>query len=139
MSPNLKDYMTYCGPAWVSDWGWNKVVPVIETLSSWDGGRAAVGSILVGAVYPDGQEEWWTTAGSVDPADITAGHAVEFHGVDGSLVRVPAMVSPRPESEVLNVAVELPASFDQVTDLVRTAPGEAQPIDRGAIRLLHAR
>jgi hypothetical protein len=139
MSPNLKEYMSYCGPAWVSDFGWNQVYPVIETLSSWDGGRAAVGSILVGAVYPDGNEEWWTTTGAVDSADLTPGHAVEFHAADGSVERLPAMATLRPESNVLNVAVPMPSTFDQVTEIVRTAPGMVQVIDRQAIRVLHVR
>ena len=35
-SPTTKDYMTFCDPSWVSDYGWNNVYSVIETLTNWD-------------------------------------------------------------------------------------------------------
>src|SRR5690606_11309363 len=33
---NTYDYMTYCGPSWISTWSWKKSFTRIRTLTSWD-------------------------------------------------------------------------------------------------------
>jgi hypothetical protein len=122
-----KDYMTYCSPTWASTYGWNKVYPIIEALSSWDDAGApkpddpiVMGSILVGSVYPDGKETWISVPGAVNPEDISAVHSVEFT-IDGKVVQQPAALLPQPEGDVVLVVTELPERWDAVTQMAHLA------------------
>ncbi len=122
-----KDYMTYCHPVWASTYGWNKVYPIIEALSSWDDAGApkpddpiVMGSILVGSIYPDGKETWISVPGAVNPEDISAVHSVEFT-IDGKVVQQPAALLPQPEGDVVLVVTELPERWDAVSQMTHLA------------------
>jgi hypothetical protein len=105
-----RDYMTYCTNEWVSDYGYNLVWPVIETLTQWalegvpEDGES--GEILVGALYPNGTTEWWTTHGSIS-GTMSSQAAVRWDFVGESL-SLPVWVSPRGDDETLNLATVLP-------------------------------
>src|SRR5690606_9595568 len=62
-----RDYMTYCSNEWVSDYGWEQTLDIIEILTSWDAmdrpARTPGEGLLMGALYPDGREDWWTAPG----------------------------------------------------------------------------
>jgi hypothetical protein len=54
--PTHRDYMSYCDPSWMSDYGWNQVLPVTATLTGWKaagaalpGGPPRAAEIVVGA------------------------------------------------------------------------------------------
>ncbi len=135
-----KDYMTYCSNTWVSDWGWNKVYPFIEEISSWElAGRAPEleGAVLVGTVSPDGTETWTTLPGSVAQPMLSLDHSVEFYAESKLLVEVPAVVSKRPHDETLNVYVPLPATFADATSIVHVQNGVRVATLRRAIRIRH--
>ena len=139
-----KDYMTYCHPVWASSWGWNKVYPIIKTLSSWDNDEdagapkpdLAVGSILVGSVYPDGHETWITVPGNVNAEDISAVHSVEFE-VDGKTVSQPAAFLTQPEGDVVNVVTALPPAWHKVTGMTRLAGPKRIAVPLAGIRQHH--
>lgn len=90
------DYMSYCGPSWVSDWTWNKTFERIETLTAWDfegaprGEPVASDQLLVGAVHTDTRGDqswqWWTMPGGVDPARRSNTERFEFETTDGERV-----------------------------------------------------
>ena len=67
---NGKDYMTYCGNTWVSDWTWGKVLPFIEEITSWETASIApdpAKRVLVGLVEPaTGDETWFVTEGTAE-------------------------------------------------------------------------
>ena len=126
--PTNHDYMTYCGQTWVSDWGWEKVYPVIQTLSSWDfddEGDVPDGTLLVGALYPDGSEEWWTAPGNLEGEVTSAVHSLELHAGESVLV-APVSYSKRPHDETYNVIAELPVSLDAVSAIERVGEGGAR-------------
>jgi hypothetical protein len=123
-----RDYMTYCANEWVSDYGYNLVWPVIETLTQWaseasgaggdtgdSGGFRSAASwsatdfdeILVGALYPDGSLEWWTARGSI--TGTMSSHASVRWELDGERVSLPVWVSPRGDDETVNLASVLPS------------------------------
>ncbi|MCA9693311.1 MAG: hypothetical protein KC636_27195 [Myxococcales bacterium] len=140
-TPNQKDYMTYCGPTWVSDWAWNKVHPVIQALSAWEGeGDVAPpsGTLLVGALYDDGSEEWWTTPGNLEGERLSTIHALEFKTAEG-VVRAPASYNQRPDDTTINVVVELPTSLDEITAATRLSDAGAHPIALPTIKRLARR
>ncbi|HLT39621.1 MAG TPA: hypothetical protein VK034_25230 [Enhygromyxa sp.] len=116
-----RDYMTYCANEWVSDYGYNLVWPVIETLTQWsregqpdgeDGLRSRSWSsqdfdeILIGALYPNGTIEWWTTRGSI--SGTMSSHAAVRWELDGESLSLPIWISPRGDDETLNLATVLP-------------------------------
>jgi hypothetical protein len=105
-----RDYMTYCANEWVSDYGYNLVWPVIESLTQWalEGvpEDSESGEILVGALYPNGTIEWWTTHGSIS-GTMSSQAAVRWE-FDGENLSVPVWVSPRGDDETLNLATILP-------------------------------
>lgn len=133
-SPNKVDYMTYCGPTWVSDWAWNKVYAVIKELSSWDneGPRAVepARELLIGALYPDDTEEWWTAPGGVDPADHSALHHLEIQRTDGQRLILPALFQQRPDDTTYNFVVELPTGLGlaQIAAIERVSGDERAQI-----------
>lgn len=105
-----RDYMTYCGPEWVSDWGWGEVYPFIAEISSWDlegtDPDPYGGTLLVGSLDPDGGAEWFTVPGR-ERAAPSPGHALRLQ-LDGTDVELPAVVERRPDSDVRHAIVELP-------------------------------
>ena len=137
-----KDYMTYCHPVWASSWGWNKVYPIIKTLSTWDDAGAPapndpeLGSVLVGSLYPDGTNTWITVPGGVNPDQISAVHSVEFE-IAGKTVQQPAAYLPQPEGEVVLLVTELPERWDEVTKITRVAGPRRFAVDRPAISEHH--
>jgi hypothetical protein len=137
-----RDYMTYCHPVWASTWGWNKVYPIIKTLSSWDDagapapGPGTTGALLVGSVYPDGKETWITVTGAVRPEELSAVHGVEFE-VDGETVHQPAAWLPQPDGDVVNVVTPLPARWDAVTRMTRVAGPQRFAVDPARVRQGH--
>lgn len=137
-----KDYMTYCTPVWSSSWGWNKVYPIIKTLSSWDDAgapkpdSATIGSILVGSIYPDGRESWISVPGNVNPEDVSAVHSVEFT-VNGNTVQQPAAFLPQPEGDVVNVVTAVPEHWDDVTEMIRVAGPKRFAVPISKIRQHH--
>ncbi len=142
-----KDYMTYCHPVWASSWGWNKVYPIIQTLSKWDDNAgapkpdgttvgASVGSIMVGSIYPDGRESWITVPGNLNAEDISAVHSVEFK-VDGETVTQPAAYLTQPEGDVVNVVTAVPNRWDAVTEMTRIAGPKRIPVTLAKVRQHH--
>lgn len=138
-----RDYMTYCHPVWASTWGWNKVYPTIKQLSSWDleGAPAddgPVGSLLVGSIYPNGEETWITVPGALTPEQRSAVHSVEFYEGGELVAAEAAAYLPQPDGDVVNVVAPLPAGFDRVTEIVRVAGDKRTKTQAKKIGLHHA-
>lgn len=135
------DYMTYCGPNWVSDWQWNATYNRIKTLTSWDmaGQTAPEGDgLLIGAI-DDGQQIWWTAPGTLaDDEPRSATHSIDFVFADGA-APVAAKVSRRSEGGTLNVVAPLPAGFDAraLQALVLRAPEGTSDVRVDDVRWLH--
>ncbi len=135
------DYMTYCGPTWVSDWQWNATYNRIKTLTSWDlaGESAPEGSgLLIGAI-DDGQQVWWTAPGTLEgDAPTSATHAVDFVFADGT-TQVAARVSRRSEGNTINVVAPLPDDLDArgLQGLVLRAPEGESAVRVDEVRWLH--
>ena len=143
-----KDYMTYCTPTWVSNFGWNKVYPTIRTLSTWDPeypGNGAPGpdadpykgSLLVGTLLPSGKEIWNTVPGAVAEHELTDDTQIEFSIGGEVLARQPARVTEIPDSRDLLVVTPLPEGFDAVDTITRVTADRRVTIDRARVRLAH--
>ena len=114
------DYMTYCDKTWVSDWRWSKAFTRIATLTSWDAGAPVpegpdaglIGTeVLVGALYPDGSEEWFVLDGGIEPEQIRPGEGVLFE-VGGHTVQQPAVVRTLSDDRSEWVMVPMPEGVD---------------------------
>ncbi|MEM6289695.1 MAG: zinc-dependent metalloprotease family protein [Myxococcota bacterium] len=79
---NSYDYMSYCGPSWVSDWTWEKTRARIETLSAWSAAPPAPDTTLVlGHAYPDGSQSWFALHGErLDPDQSSSTISFELDG-----------------------------------------------------------
>ncbi len=134
------DYMSYCAQTWCSDWQWNATYSRIKTLSSWEGeGAGAVAEepgLLIGAIAPDGSEDWWTVPGNLDQdRERSAQHRVRF-SVAGQVVEAAASVSVRPHYGTVNIVVPLPKGFDAGAGEIRYLQGDderAVSLDPGKI------
>jgi hypothetical protein len=145
--PNVhKDYMTYCHPVWVGTWGWNKVQPFVETLSTWDEaypGNGAVapddpysGSLLVGTIPKHGPASWITVPGGLSGAPV--GDAMlELDYGDGRITERAARVQPLADSDDVMITAALPDDFERVVALTSVHAGVRTRIDRLAIRERH--
>jgi hypothetical protein len=134
--PSDHDYMTYCQSTWVSEWGYLKVLPWIQEMSSWELGDhgGAKQPLLVGNLRADGSEEWYLTEGFMPP-EVSIDHTVRFaHGGVVTDVQRAAWVQWE-RSEDVNVIVPAPIDFTSVSELAWTdAKGVAHEIDRASVR-----
>jgi len=67
-APNLTfDYMSYCEDVWVSDYGWEHSIDVLEQLSSLGSAsaRGREGRVLTGLIDEDGSAVWWLQSGQL--------------------------------------------------------------------------
>lgn len=113
--PNsAKDYMTYCGNTWVSDWGWSRVVPFIREITSW-GGAGPVGEdgrVLVGLIEPHvGQETWFTTPGTAEGLVVDGRERLTFQDVEGRVRSYDAAITPMGDEDGYAVVIELPSDL----------------------------
>jgi hypothetical protein len=126
--PTHRDYMSYCSPDWVGEYGWNAVLPVIDTLTDWRTEGASVDTgerMLVGTLYPDGTERWWTARGRARAGESAAGR-VAFSTRAGERIEVPARQGELGGSPGRYVMVDLPVSVDEIVSIERFAlPGTA--------------
>ncbi len=137
-TPSTHDYMTYCSDTWVSEWAYNKVVPWIAEMSSWelsDAVQEPKVPLLVGTVRADGTESWYTTVGFA-PTERSERHMIRFDLADGTTVETPAMWTNWERSDDVNVIVPLPAAMPYVSSLAWSADGIAHPIDRSTVSAL---
>lgn len=126
------DYMSYCGPSWVSDWTWTKTLERIATLTAWDyqgnsGDGAGQTSILIGALQIDGSTHWWTAPGSIDPERVSGQDRVTFVTDEGQIVERWAQVDTLSDGETQWIKVELPAAFEHITTITHQR-GEASVV-----------
>lgn len=137
------DYMTYCGNAWVSDWTWNKTYDRIRTLTSWDFGAPADGSrtgtILVGTVFGDGREQWWTLEGNIPSDDARGLQQVALFGEGGELLDQQwAAVSTASDGVTQLIVIPLEHEIDDVSSVARIdTQGEIHETKREAIQIGH--
>ncbi len=131
---NGKDYMTYCGNTWVSDWTWGKVSPVIEEITSWDaqdgGAVPASGQILVGLIEPaTGDETWFTTVGSAEGRVVDGTEPMRFTSPAGD-VQALGTYGPMGDADAYAVVVPLPETVRFASDLqiTRTHDGEVHSV-----------
>ena len=73
-------------------------------------------------------EEWWTAEGTLDPAEVTPGHEVEFYQGNRLVARAPASLAELPEGSGKYVLAQAPANFGAITSMVRVANGVRHPI-----------
>jgi hypothetical protein len=136
------DYMSYCSPSWVSDWTWNKVYRRIKTLTSWDFGAPAADAeplqeLLVGAIYPDGREQWWTMPGTIDPDRVTGLDRFEFETAEGEIIETYADVALLSDDQTYWIKAALPEGRapEQFGAIRHVRGGEVRTITPEAIGL----
>lgn len=127
------DYMSYCGNAWGSDWTFLKTYDRIRKLTSWDTGAADMSEapddsewvmgeqVVIGAIYPDGTEEWFTLPGGIEVEEIVPDETLEF-AIGGQAIEQPTVVRTLSDGETKWVVAPLPEgtdldAVDQVTHL----------------------
>lgn len=119
--PSGRDYMTYCGSEWVSDYGWQYSLSVLDVLSGFSSASAGeLQALVAGILYPDGTSQWWLQRGALDPLAFNAELVDETH-----------------PGEPLAKAVVRPVADAEHTFYVQ-APWNAQ-WERAAARGLHIR
>jgi hypothetical protein len=154
---NHYDYMSYCGPSWVSRWSWSKTFERARTLTAWDYESPADGgldynigptgyaekNLLMGSINADGSEFWWTDHGTLpstaDPYGSDYDHYVELRA-DGELVAtLPGVVRYTNDYSTAWLYAELPdelAKLDGVDEIVRYDEVEqAHPVTRAQVQL----
>ncbi|MCX4240122.1 hypothetical protein [Paraliomyxa miuraensis] len=130
-----RDYMTYCSNEWVSDYGWEQTLDVIEVLTSWDAMSTTPGDgVLMGALHPDGTERWWTATGALPASLATPGAAIEVTHA-GGVDPLPAWIYVRPDGDTVQIIAPRPASLPLATALHLRPPDRVAPlaIDPAAI------
>jgi hypothetical protein len=132
---NGKDYMTYCGNTWVSDWGWHKVFPYIQEITSWESASAVVEDarrVLVGLIDPEsGDETWFVTRGSAEGR--TFGSPETFEVItDAGTTKLAASIGSMGDGAAYNVLVPLPDKLrlDANTRIERLHDGQRSTLDR---------
>jgi len=128
-APELNyDYMSYCGPGWVSDWEWNATGERIEELSAMKGGAASIpgGLELVGVIEPDGSQMWWTERKMRRDATPSPTETVQFVA-GGNVIAAPQVSTAlRHDHPAKEIFVDLPAGFDLGVTAVVYDDGDSQ-------------
>ena len=104
-----RDYMTYCSNEWVSDYGWEQTLDVIELMTSYDYQNVQPDRepMLMGLVDDKGYERWWVTSGGVPTPTPGDRLAIEVGEIP---VEVPASVTAVPHDDAAYlVLAPLPA------------------------------
>ncbi|PRQ07444.1 zinc-dependent metalloprotease family protein [Enhygromyxa salina] len=127
------DYMSYCGPSWVSDWTWRRTYARIETLTAWDFEGAGPGQLLVGAVQAGRDAEpswvWWTMPGGVDARRRSSTERFEFETSEGARVVSYADVAELSDRQTRWVKVQLPVDVGELTSIRYVGRDQAVSID----------
>lgn len=135
---NGKDYMTYCGNTWVSDWTWGKVLPVIEEITGWGAADTAPNPerrVLIGLVDPTaGEETWFITQG--------AAQGIVTHGAEPVHLSIPGVgertlegvYGPMGDGDSYVVAVDMPPEITMSAELQLTREHEGQQLQISEIR-----
>jgi hypothetical protein len=143
-----RDYMSYCGPTWVSDWTWGRVHEQVRQLTSWDyaGGSARdalddMPEILHGWVHPSGLEGWWTSPGELPPELLTTAETVAFYDQDGELIdELPAASWVLEDGKTRYFMAEVPDSdLGLVADIVRVSKDVEDLVPRHTVTRYFAR
>jgi len=127
---NGKDYMTYCGNTWVSDWTWGKVLPFIEEITSWGAADVAPDAskrVLIGLIDPASDEEtWFVTQGSAEGIQTTGAEPVHLRLPDGSARDLEGVYGPMGDGDSYVVAADLPPEVTVSPSLRITREHEGQ-------------
>lgn len=130
---NAKDYMTYCGNTWVSDWGWTKVVPFIREITSWETEGVApdpAQPILVGLVEPHaGEEHWFVTTGNTVGRAPGLVDSVEVETPDG-VRTLPTTIGSMGDHDAYNLVIALPEDLEieSIRSMTHLRAGERIPV-----------
>jgi hypothetical protein len=130
-----RDYMTYCSNEWVSDYGWEQVLEVIEILTSWDYEDAVPEpkpTMLYGILHEDGTEDWWTAPGGL-PKSAAATVVYDFGGAP---ITLPAAIEPIPHGEARYVIAPLPDGglLATTTATLHPTPDTAHTVPMAQVR-----
>ena len=142
------DYMSYCGPSWVSNWQYNATFDRISTLSSWEMeapepdqpvAAGASPGMLMGNLNRDGSGYFFTTDRHLSgQAPRSAAHRVEFWQDGTLLADEAAHVVQTAHGDSLAIGVPLPADFDvDSTQILFRGDQLTAPIELEPSRLHH--
>ncbi len=137
--PDDHDYMSYCSSTWVSEWGYDMVLPWIAEISSWEGGDTVPDpqELLHGYVQEDGTIAWWIGLDYWDRADVSEGHAIVWPD-GGRIARTPALRIDYERSNDYMIVAPVPPGFDGSAMEISWTDGKAlHAIDRSSIQRIH--
>jgi hypothetical protein len=136
--PSDHDYMTYCSSTWVSEWGYSKVLPWIDTMSSWDLGDVAPAKqpLLVGNLRADGTEEWYVTEGYLPTDRMAPQTRVRYDGPELGRTELVAAAIPWERSDDLNIIAPLPASLAELDAITFVNDGREHVVDTARVSVV---
>jgi hypothetical protein len=134
---NGKDYMTYCGNTWVSDWTWMRVLPFIEEITSWGTSDAVPDSskrVLIGLVDPTGEETWFVTQGSSEGIQTFGDEPMHLTLPSGVEQTLDGVYGPMGDGDGYVVAVDLPPEVTVTESMRLTREHEGQELPVSKVR-----
>ena len=136
--PDHKDYMSYCGPRWVSEYGWSQVYPWIAEMSSWELESAFTvpRKMLYASIDPGQSDQWWTgtETGRENNEGLERGYTVRFFRGSEQLSVAPAEYEEVPEDDAFFLSVQLPDSWSDVTHIAWSDGASQTVVDVGRVR-----
>lgn len=137
--PDNKDYMSYCGPSWVSEYAWNLMEPWIEEVSRWrseqDLSSVPPTPMLYATIQPGKPGAWWTSEVRGYPALEPSVHWISFYA-GGRLVdmKQAEREEVREQPGAYFLSCELPKNWSQVTHVVHHDGDSSEAVDVASIR-----
>lgn len=132
-----RDYMTYCANAFVSDYGWEKTLDVIETVTGWGDADVAPPDtrVLMGIVHDDGRAVWWTARGTVPAEEHAAVGARVVWTIEGLEHTTAVRQDVLPDAPGIVVTAALPEFASSASAVRLSLPnGRQVAVDRTALR-----
>ncbi|MBC8067752.1 MAG: hypothetical protein IAG13_05405 [Deltaproteobacteria bacterium] len=130
---NNFDYMTYCDPAWLSDWTWSltharlQAVAVLPT-------PAPSGDTLLAHVHPSGRQTWFRVATGGAPRSKAKGPQVTFMADGAVLATAFATELPPTDHGGRILRVEIPPTAARFDVLSWDRSGELEEVTAAELR-----
>lgn len=137
--PNEADYMSYCDPEWVSEYGWNLVTPWIAEMSQWptESFRVPVTRVLYATVEPGQWSSWWTGQVRGDWREPSRGFRIRFYQHGTLLAETTAEVNEVPEDPAtFSLAAALPSVWSSTTHIAWSDGASESVIPASMVRII---
>lgn len=130
-----KDYMSYCGPRWISEYGWNLMQPWIAEMSQWplEQLETTPTPMLYATVQPGRSTQWWTGSATGDKT-AQSSHSVDYYSGEQLILSAPAeREEVEEQAGAFFLSAPRPQEWSKITHIVHRDAHSMEVIDASSV------